>query len=60
MSGFFKRLFSRKQSEPDPMKYLIVGLGNIGAEYEGTRHNIGFEVLDEWVRSKEASYWMNP
>ena len=28
------------------MKYLIAGLGNIGKEYEHTRHNIGFEILD--------------
>lgn len=32
------------------MKYLIAGLGNIGAEYEQTRHNIGFKILDHLIQ----------
>ena len=35
------------------MKYLIAGLGNIGSEYDHTRHNIGFEILD--FLAKESS-----
>jgi len=30
-------------------KYLLIGLGNVGAEYAHTRHNIGFDVLDAFV-----------
>lgn len=46
----------REKKEADPMKYLIVGLGNIGAKYENTRHNIGFEVVDTLAREFEAEW----
>lgn len=38
------------------MKYLIAGLGNIGSEYENTRHNIGFDALDELAASSNVSF----
>ncbi|WP_162416139.1 aminoacyl-tRNA hydrolase [Cyclobacterium roseum] len=38
------------------MKYLIVGLGNIGMEYELTRHNVGFLILDR-LADKENLSW---
>lgn len=38
------------------MKYLICGLGNIGTEYEYTRHNIGFRVLDALAKASNISF----
>ena len=59
----FKGFFKEDQSLA-MHKFLIVGLGNIGPEYENTRHNIGFKILDElaeinncvWEIKKLASY----
>lgn len=55
MTNWFKKLFSTgtATTETDMKKFLIVGLGNIGAEYANTRHNIGFKVLD-FLAKKES------
>ena len=50
MLQWIKSIFNKKVVEPDPMKYLIVGLGNIGAKYDNTRHNIGFDVVDHLAK----------
>ena len=38
------------------MKYLIVGLGNIGHEYADTCHNIGFMIADEMAKKAGANF----
>ena len=46
-----------KNNDIDAMsKFLIVGLGNVGAEYEGTRHNAGFMVVDALAKEAEARW----
>jgi PTH1 family peptidyl-tRNA hydrolase len=56
--NWFSKLFQQKEKESIyPMKkFLIVGLGNIGAEYVNTRHNIGFKVVDFFARKESISF----
>ncbi len=55
--NLFSKLFGQKKSQDDFMKkYLIAGLGNIGADYVNTRHNIGFKVLDFYAKKNGISF----
>ena len=53
----FKRIFgSREEAKDNEMKYLIAGLGNMHPDYDGTRHNIGFEVVDLMAMEKQGTF----
>ena len=51
-----KRLFKKRTPTVEMKKYLIVGLGNIGEEYQNTRHNIGFQILDHLAEKNQLSW----
>lgn len=47
---------SKTEENNNDMKYLITGLGNIGAEYAHTRHNIGFDIIDAMAEEKDLTF----
>lgn len=41
----------------DSFIYLIVGLGNVGGDYDKTRHNVGFRVVDSYAKKHKFPKW---
>jgi PTH1 family peptidyl-tRNA hydrolase len=57
--NWFTNLFTQKIVDDNSLemkKFLIVGLGNIGAEYVNTRHNIGFKIVDHLAKTEALTF----
>lgn len=61
--ALFQKKFITQSSAPlytigDNRTIIIIGLGNPGREYDGTRHNIGFSVLDDFAENNDFPGWV--
>ena len=59
MKNWISKLFSKQITKDNTncmKKFLIVGLGNIGAEYVNTRHNIGFKIVDFFAKKESVTF----
>ena len=56
INNLFRKNTISEKAEEMSKKFLIVGLGNIGAEYVNTRHNIGFKIVDYVASKQDVSF----